>query len=83
MAMCVAVFVPLLCLHRSLRSVVSVALVVNWPVGAELAPWRLISVISTGRTACRIDVANWIGIGVYTWLVCSYIVTSDRGAVGQ
>ena len=39
--MCVVVFVPLLHLHRSLQSVVSVVLVVNWPVGVELAPWRI------------------------------------------
>ena len=39
--MCMAVFVPLLCLHRSLRSVVPVALVVNWPVRAEPAPWSI------------------------------------------
>ena len=37
-AVFVAVFVPLLHLHGSLRPVMPIALVVNWSVGADPAP---------------------------------------------
>ena len=36
--MFVTAFVPLFCLHGSLRPVTPIALVANWSVGAEPAP---------------------------------------------